>query len=219
MLDLKERPARLGETKFLRTTRRTGRVMKGPTGSFKESLVAGLVMLALVVGLQSAVADEAVQCPSGGEKFDQSGNVDGVSFEASGSSLTMTNTTTSEMATVLWCAEGEEELSNGSKISGVVSTSIPGGQSRSSSFEHDISHFIIYGVEHQESGGPQPPPGNGNGGGGDGDGGGDGGGDNGGAPSKGGGRPGASGAAAPPPAVGAVAPPPPAIVDQPTVTG
>jgi hypothetical protein len=198
--------------KLLMTTRGTGRVMKGPRGSFKESLVAGLVMLALAVGLQRAVADEAVQCPSGGQKFDQSGTVDGVSFEASGSSLTMTNTTTSEMVSVSWCAEGEEELSNGSKISGVLSTLIPRGQSRSSSFDHDISHFVVYSVLHLDSGGPGPPPGNGDGGGGDGNGGGsdkNGGGDDGGTPSKGGG----SGRS------GALAPPPPAIVSKPSVTG
>ena len=207
-------------TKFLRDDRRTGRVMKRPTGSLKESLVAGLVMLALVVGLQRAVADEAVHCPSGGQKFDQSGTVDGVSFEVSGSSLTMTNTTSSEVATVSWCAEGEEELSNGSKISGVMSTSIPGGQSRSSSFDQDISHFVIYSVVHRDSGGPGPPPGNGNGGDDDGNERGDDGGDGNGAgsdakggvgstPSKGGGPGGSS----------AVAPSPPAIVGQPSVTG
>ena len=124
----------------------------------------------------------------------------------------MTNTTLSEEVTVLWCAEGEEELSNGSKISGVLSTSIPGGQSRSSSFDQDISHFVVYSVEHRDSGGPRPPPGNGNGGGGDGNGGssdGNGGGGNSGAPSKGG-SPGGS---------GAVASSPPAIVGQPSVTG
>jgi hypothetical protein len=199
-------------TKFLRTTKRTGHVMKGPRGSFKESLIAGLVMLVLVVGLQRAVADEAVQCPSGGQKFDQSGTVDGVSFEASGSSLTMTNTTTSEMVSVSWCAEGEEELSNGSNISGVMSTSIPREQSRSSSFDHDISHFVVYSVLHLDSGGPGPPPGNDDGGGGDGNGGssdGNGRGDDRGSPSKGGGSGGS----------GALAPPPPAIVSQPSVTG
>jgi hypothetical protein len=188
--------------------------MKGTTSSPQKSLVAGLIMMGLVVGLQSAVAQEAVHCPSGGQQFTQSGTVDGVSFQASGTSLTMTNTTTSETVTVSWCAEGEEELSNGSNISGVSSTSILGGQSRSTSFDNDISLFVIYSVEHQGSGGPQPPPGNGGGGdGGDGDGG------DGRAPSKGRGT-GASGAsAAPPPTIGAVAPPPPTIVDQPSVTG
>jgi hypothetical protein len=189
--------------------------MRVSTSSPQNSLVAGLVTLGLVVGLQSALADEADQCPPGGQTFNQSGTVDGVTLQASGSSLTMTNTTTSDIVTVSWCAEGNEELSNGSKISGVMSTSIPGGQSRSTSFDNAISLFVIYSVEHQGSGGPGPPPGNGGGGDG-GDGGGD---DDGGATSKGGG-PGASDASAPPPpAIAAVAPPPPTIVEQPSVTG
>ena len=191
--------------------------MERATASPQKFLLTGLVMLGLFAGLQSAVAGEGDHCPSGGQTFGQSGTVDGVSFQASGRSLTMTNTTTSEIATVSWCAEGKKELSNGSNISGVMSTGIPGGQSWSSSFDQDISQFVIYSVVHQDSGGPgPPPPGNGNGGGGDGDGG-----HSGGSPPKGGG-PAASSApapAAPPQATGAIAPPPPTIVDQPTVTG
>ena len=199
--------------------------MKVTTAS-PYSLVAGLVMLGLVVGLQGAVAQEANQCPPGGQEFFQSGTVDGVSFEASGSSLTLANTTTSEMATVSWCAEGTEEFSNGSKSSGVMSTSIPGGESKSAFFDQDISRFVVYGVEHRDSGGPRPPPRPRSG---DGDDGGDGrdGGDRSGGGGGGGGS-GASGASAAsqtpsnagvPAGSGAVAPPPPAIVGQPTVTG
>lgn len=192
--------------------------MTRTTVSPQKSLVAGLVMLGLVVGLQRAVA-QAVQCPAGGQQFTTSGTVDGVSFQVSGGTLTMTNTTTSDMATVSWCAEGKEEFSNGSKISGLMSTSIPGGQSQSSFFDKDLNHFVVYSVEHVDSGGhgPPPRPGKGNGGGGDGDGGGgDGGsggtqstGGSGGTLSTGGGAGGS----------GAVAPPPPVIVNEPTVTG
>jgi hypothetical protein len=183
--------------------------MKGRTGSPQNSLIAGLVMLGLVVGLQSAVADETLPCPAGGQKFDQSGTVDGVSFQASGNSLTMTNTTTSEMATVSWCAEGTGNPSNGGSFSDVMSTSIPGGESRSSSVDQEIGHFVVYSVVHQDSGGPGPPPGNG--GGGDGNGGSSdgGGGDDRGTRSKSG-RSGGS---------RALAPPPPGIVSQPSVTG
>ncbi len=188
--------------------------MKVTTAS-PHSLLAALVMLGLVVGLQSAVAQEADQCPSGGQEFFPSGTVDGVSFQASGNSLTMTNTTTSEMATVSWCAEGNGNLSNGSNISGVMSTGIPGGESRSSTFDEDITRFVVYGVEHREGGGHRPPPRPGGGGGGE-DVGGDGGGGSGGGSGGGGGAPpigsGSGGS-------GAVAPPPAAIPAQPTVTG
>ena len=212
--------------------------MKVTAGS-PHSLVAGLVMLGLVVGLQAAVADEADQCPSGGQELSGSGTVDGVSFLASGSSLTMTNTTTSEMANVSWCAEGSGNLSNGSNSSGVNSTSIPGGASWSSSFDQDISRFVVYSVKHRSSGGIEPSPGNGNGGGGDGggsdgggsdggDGGGsDGGGSDGGASNSGGASSGSSSGgsggtpstAGAPGGSGTFAPPPAAIPAQPTVTG
>ncbi len=166
-------------------------------------------------GVQSAVAQEAEQCPSGGQEFFPSGTVDGVSFQASGSSLTMTNTTTSEMATVSWCAEGSGNLSNGSNTSGVMSSGIPGGESWSTSFDDDVSRLVIYGVEHQASGGHRPPPRPGSGGGGDGDVGGEGGGGSGGGGGGGGTPPTGNGPGAP----GAVAPPPAAIPAQPTVTG
>ncbi len=193
--------------------------MKVTTAS-PHSLVAGLVMLGLVIGLQGAVADEADQCPSGGQEFFPSGTVDGLSFQASGSSLTMTNTTTSEMATVSWCAEGNGNLSNGSNSSGVMSTGIPGGESRSSSFDEDISRFVIYSVEHREGGGHRPPPRPGSGGGGDGDGadrGGDG--DVGGSGAAGAGGAGTPSTVGGPGGTTAVAPPPPAIPAQPSVTG
>jgi hypothetical protein len=189
--------------------------MKRPTVSLKESLVAGLVLLGIVVGLQRAVADDAIQCPSGGQEFDQLATVDGVTFEVSAGSLTMTNTTTSDLATVSWCAEGEQELTAGSTISGVMTTTIPGGESRSSSFDHDIVRFIVYSVVHQDSGGPGPPPRPGNGGGGRDHDTTDGGGDrnrvsgNSATPSNG---PGSGG-------TGALAPPPPVIAKQPSVTG
>jgi len=182
--------------------------MKGRTGSPQNSLIAGLVMLGLVVGLQSAVAGAADPCPAGGEKFNQSATFGGVSFQASGNSLTMTNTTTDETATVSWCAEGAGNPSNGGSLSGVMSTTIPAGESRSFSFDQAIGDFVIYSVV--TSGGIRPPPGIGNGRGddrGDGSDGGDVG--NAGAPPKGG-SPGAS---------GTVAPPPSAIVSQPSVTG
>lgn len=191
------------------------------TATSPKSLAAGLVVLGLVLGLQSAVAGQVDQCPSGGQEFFPSGSVDGVSFQASGSSLMMTNTTTSEMATVSWCAEGNGNLSNGSNTSGVITTGIPGGQSQSSSFDEDITRFFVYSVEHRDSGGPRPPPGNGNGGGGDGDrgdgsergdgiaAGGAGGGGSGGTPPTGAGSGGS----------GAIATPPPAIPAGPTVTG
>lgn len=180
------------------------------------SLVAGLLLLGLVLGLQSAVAQETDQCPSGGQEFFPSGAVDGVSFQASASSLTMTNTTTSEMATVSWCAEGSGNLSNGSNISGVMSTDIPGGESQSSTFDGDITRFVVYGVEHREGGGHRPPPRPGTGGGGDGDVGGEGGGGSSGGGSSAGGAPPIGGGSGGP---GAVAPPPAAIPAQPTVTG
>ncbi len=170
--------------------------MKRRSASHKKLLVAGLLMLGLLVGLQSAVADEGVQCPSGGQKFNRSGSVNGVSFQTSGSTLTMTNTT-SGTVTVSWCAKGGEKFSNGSKISGVRSTTIPAGQSRSSSFNQDVSNFVVYSVNGQNGNGGNPPPGNGNGGGGGG------GGDDG-----NGGGPG-----------GPFAPPAPAIAGQPAVTG
>lgn len=170
--------------------------MKPRSASHKKSLVAGFIVLGLFVGLQNAVADEGVQCPSGGQKFNRSGSVNGVSFQASGGTLSMTNTT-SGTVTVSWCAKGGEKFSNGSKISGVRSTTIPAGQSRSSSFNQDVSNFVVYSVDGQNGNGGNPPPGNGNGGGGGG------GGDNG-----NGGGPG-----------GPFAPPASAIAGQPAVTG
>ncbi|HEX2267348.1 MAG TPA: hypothetical protein VHI97_03975 [Actinomycetota bacterium] len=159
-------------------------------------MVGGLITLGLLVGLQSAVAGQGVQCPSGGQKFNRSGSVNGVTFQASGSTLTMTNTT-SGTVTVSWCAKGGSKFSNGSFTSGVRSTTIPAGQSRSASFNQDVSNFVVYSVDGQNGNGGNPPPENGNGGGGGG------GGDNG-----NGGGPG-----------GPLAPPAPAIVGQPAVTG
>ncbi len=185
-----------------------GLVMNRRTDSPQKSLIAGLVMVGLVLGLQSAVAQEAVPCPAGGQRFSQSADFGAVMFQASGNSFTMTNTTTDEKATVSWCAEGIGNPSNGGSISGVMSTNIPVGQSRSFSFDQEIGEFVIYSVVTY--GGIQPPPGNGNGGrddGGDRSDGGDAG--NAAAPPKGG-SPGGSGVAAPPP---------PAIVGQPSVTG
>ncbi len=128
--------------------------MNGGTTLRNSPVLVGLVALALIVGVQSAGA-QAEHCPGGGQK--NPGSIGGVSFSRSGSTLTMTNNT-SGTVTVTWCAKGGEKFSNGSHISGVRSTTIPAGQSRSASFNQDVSYFVIYDVEGSNGNGGQPPP-------------------------------------------------------------
>ncbi|HEX2089995.1 MAG TPA: hypothetical protein VHI54_08755 [Actinomycetota bacterium] len=128
-------------------------------------VISGVVAIGLLTGFQHAVAQpEGLHCPSGGQKFSSSGSVGGVNFQASGNTLTMTNTT-SGTVTVTWCAKGGSKFWNGGYTSGVRSTSIPAGQSRSASFNQGVSYFVVYGADGE--GGnppPPPPPPNGNGG-------------------------------------------------------
>ncbi len=131
--------------------------MKEAATAFRKSTVVILVTVGLALGLQSAVSGQGVQCPAGGQKFNRSGSVGGVNFQASGTTLSMTNTTGGTV-TVTWCAKGGEKFSNGSHISGVRSTTIPAGQTRSSSFNQDVSNFVVYSVQGGGGGGGPPPP-------------------------------------------------------------
>jgi hypothetical protein len=143
-------------------------------GRHQRWVISGVIAIGLLTGLQHAIAQpQGLHCPSGGQKFSSSGSVGGVNFQASGNTLTMTNTT-SGTVTGTWCAKGGSNFSNGGYTSGVRSTSIPAGQSRSASFNQGISHFVVYAAEGSGGNGgnppppgpPPPPPGNGGGGGG-----------------------------------------------------
>ena len=149
------------------------------SGRRQSWVLSSLLAIGLLTGFQNALAQGGVHCPSGGQKFNNSGSVEGVNFQASGSTLTMTNTT-SETVTVTWCAKGGSKFSNGGYNSGLRSTSLSPGQSASVSFGQDISHFVVYDVV--------PKPGNGGGGGGGGGGNGNGNGNGGGGGGGGGGN-------------------------------
>ncbi len=170
-------------------------------------VIAGVLALGMVMGMQTALGQQPpdLHCPDHETNTKISGNpatqtVDGVQVTIAGDDVTFTNTNPNSVV-VTWCAKGGQNFDDGDQTSGVRTTTLSVGQTRSFDFDQDVSYVVIYSVvEGGGNGGGPPGNGNGGNGGGGGGGGGDGDGDGGGG--------GGEGAA-----------PAGVIEEQPTVTG